>query len=80
MRRIVVSATSGRGLAASNYRFRSFDSEEGGETLVTSLVAIIDEHRAAALVVAVALVLLTAFILGYGAGGVVDTTLSTLTR
>jgi hypothetical protein len=80
MRRTVVSAISGRGLATSNYRFRSFDSEEGGETLLMSFVAIIDEHRAAAVIVAVALVLLTAFIFGYGAGGAADTALSALTR
>jgi hypothetical protein len=80
MRRRVVSAISNRGLAGSNYRFRSFESEDGGETLVMSLLVIVDEHRAAALAVAVALVLLTAFIFGYGAGGVVDTTLSALTH
>ena len=80
MRRFVVSAISSRGPAGSSYRFRSFDSEQSGETLLMSLLIIIDEHRAAALMVAVALVLLTAFIFGYGAGGVVDTTLTALTR
>jgi hypothetical protein len=78
MRRNVVSAISSRGPAGSSYRFRSFDEDSRGETLLMSLLVIVDEHRAAALAIAVAATLLAAFLFGYGAGGVVDKTLAAI--
>ncbi len=59
-------------MATPDYKFRAFEEESATLSAIDHILIVIDENRAASVMIAVGVFLVMSFFFGYGAGGVVD--------